>query len=722
MNNNQSLINYTNRDFESLRSDLINYIKTRHSDKFSYFNDASSDMMYLEMLAYLGDNLNYQIDKSFNENFRKTVQNREAILRIADNMGFYDWYAKPSITQAQISIDVPATTNEIGSAIIPHPSFLIAVNPGMTLVSKNGVVFQCEEEVNFANEQLRTIVPNYDGNGTVKNFTITKTVKLIAGEIRYQRFYVDAKTRKEFMEIILNDDEITEVMSIVEKPGQSFNTPIDAEFRDYDNVYLEVQNLSDDKIFVSLNGEDNDDYELRQVINAYTDMSINYGVWVNKPKRFITRRDINGRTKIVFGNSTINRTTWENLVGSVDLSSLTSFTINQILNNNSLGEIPKLDTTLWIKYRRGAGIKTNATENEISQISSKSFKWVSEDIDQTLMTKVKNSLKVYSNLPAIGGSDEMKNEEIKQVIGKVFSANDRIVTYDDIVAMINKMPPSYGTPFRVSYEEIKPKVIDYTKIQNYLIKKLNELSLLPTNIERQNKIFEIITFIQELPTLTVDKINEKLITYLESSQNVLENIKSLWIGEKCNLYLLGINKDEVPVGVIKNDQGVFKSANIFMKQNIKNYLINKKIIGDWVNILDANIINIQVEFKIIADNKNKQKVLIDCLNKLRNYFSVYNWNINQPIYISNVSTILQEVEGVINVVDIKFYNVFGEDTISGKKYSEAEIGTYYNNSNISTNLMNNRYEMLPVNNILLSRPSDMFNIRYPDDDIRGYII
>ena len=88
------LVNYFNRDFAQLRADLMNYAKTYHSDKFAYFNDASPDMMYLELLAYIGDTLNYSIDRAFNESFRNTAQSRESFIRIAQDLGFYNFYPK----------------------------------------------------------------------------------------------------------------------------------------------------------------------------------------------------------------------------------------------------------------------------------------------------------------------------------------------------------------------------------------------------------------------------------------------------------------------------------------------------------------------------------------------------------------------------------------------------------------------------------------------------
>lgn len=722
MANESPIINYTNRNFDKLRADLINYVKTRFPDKFTYFNDASSDMLYLEMLAYVGDTLNFSIDRAFNENFKLTAQSRESIFRIADNLGFYEYYAKPSITQATLSINVPATVNEDGSSLIPHPNYIISINQGLVVSSSNGVNFECLEEVNFANENLRSIVPNFDANGQVIDFKINKTVKLYAGETKYQRFYVEENSSKPFLEIFLEDEEVSEVISIVEVVGNSYETPRDEQFRDYNNSWLPVSDLSEDKIFVSLHPDDNNEVEIKEVINAYTDMSINYGKWVNKPKRFIVRRDNYGRTKLLFGNNLINRNQWENLIGSVDLSSLSSFSINQILNNNALGEIPKLGTTLFIKYRKGAGVKTNVLENDIKTIISKSYRPTLDNLDYALISKVKNSLKVDSNLPAIGGYDEMTNDEMKQTIGKIYSANQRIVTYPDIVNMLLAMPPEYGRPFRVSYEEIKPKVLTYSKIQNYVNKQLEDLKSLSLQTERENKIFEIQNFLDTVQNLPIDIINNKIISYQEGTENVLDNVNTLWLGEKCNLYILGIDKDLNPTSIYKDSKGVFKSANAFLKRNMKEFLVNKKLIGDWINIVDANVIDFQIEFKIIADNKNKQRVLIDCLNKLRNYFNVYNWNINQPIYASNVQTILQEVEGVINVVEINFFNQFGIDLKSGKKYSEQETGTYFNNDSITTNVSNNRFKMNLVNNVILSRPSDFLHIRYPDDDIIGYVV
>ena len=80
-NNNTPLINYNSRDFASIKADLINYITNYHSDLFSYFNENSPDMVFLDLLAYIGDNLSYETDLAFNESFLQSAQTALCISR-----------------------------------------------------------------------------------------------------------------------------------------------------------------------------------------------------------------------------------------------------------------------------------------------------------------------------------------------------------------------------------------------------------------------------------------------------------------------------------------------------------------------------------------------------------------------------------------------------------------------------------------------------------------
>jgi len=710
------LINYFSRDFNRLREDLMNYAKTRHSDKFAYLNDASPDMMYLEMLAYAGDTLNFQLDRSFNEAFRLTAQSRESLVRIAQDQGFYNYFPKPSTQQAIASIDVPAKANANGSSMSPDPNYLVSLFAGLKIEAANGTYFECLDEINFGDPINRKIIPNLDANNQLINYTIKKSIVLTAGETKVQRFYVSNDNVKPFLDVLLTDSEITEVIGAVAVPGNVYDVPDDSVFRDLDQAYVEVENLAQDKIFVDLNPLPQ---QAQSLVNLYTDMSIHYGEWINKPKRFIVRRDKDNNTVITFGSTLIDYTTWNNVINNSDVNDLANFSLNQILNNLALGEIPPVNSTLFIKYRNGAGIKTNAVASQLINIVEKQFSTAPTTANLLVLETVRNSLKVVSNTTATGGLDAMTNEEIRQSIGKVFATNDRAVTYEDVKAIITKMPVKFGQPFRISYEEIKPQLMNYSQVKGFLDQNLLELLNLTTTTEREAKVQEIQRYINSLPTelANISSQTNSGNSLGNTSDDILANAPSLWIGEKCRLHVLGIDEDNQPVTIYKDNNGIWQYPNQLLKTNIKNWLVEKRVIGDWIDIVDARVVNFQVKVKILADKKNTQKVLVDCLTRLRDYFSINNWQINQPIFISNVITVLQEIDGVVNVVDIKFYNIFDKDIETGKIYSPKEIGRYRNNSSIATNSFNNKFEMNSIDNVIVSYPDTFLSVRYPEIDI-----
>jgi len=714
-------INYNSRDFTQLRQDLINYVQNYQADKFQYFNDASPDMLYLEMLAYIGDTLNYQTDKAFNEAFRESAQNRDSLIKIAQDLGFYNYFPKASSTQAICTINVPAIPNSDGSAMIPDPKYLIGVYSGMQVESNNGTTFECLDEVNFASTDRRTIIPNLDSNNNLVDFTIQKAITLNAGVTKIQRYYVSSTNAQPFLEVYLDDPAVSQVIGVVAVPGNSYDVPDDSAFRDLNNIYVEVEHLAQDSVFIPINPLPS---EISTLVNQYTDMTINYGDWVNKPKRFIVRHDNSNRTKLVFGSTLINFDTWEQLIGTTDVSLLTNFSLNQILNNYALGEVPDIDTTLFIQFRSGSGVSTNALSNQITNVINKSYFPVSTAVDFTVLDRVRNSFTIASSLPAVGGTDAMTNEELRNSVGKIFATNDRAVTYQDVQALINQMPPEFGMPFRISYEEIKPKVLNYSQVQNYIATQLANLLTLTTTTDRTNLVFQMNQWLSTLPTQTVQVTQSgQVFDIANTSDQILTNTQTLWVGEKCRLYVLGIDQDTLPTSIYLDPvTNTWQSANAILKQNIKNYLVQKRIIGDWIDIVDATVNNFQIDFTIMADSKNKQKVLIDCLTTLRDYFNIYNWQMNQPIFIANVQTILQQIDGVINVVSLNFWNIFDVDAESGMQYAPAQYGRYFNNTATTYNLQNNKFLMGSVDNVIQSQPSLFLNMKYPETDIKGYVI
>ncbi len=126
-----------------------------------------------------------------------------------------------------------------------------------------------------------------------------------------------------------------------------------------------------------------------------------------------------------------------------------------------------------------------------------------------------------------------------------------------------------------------------------------------------------------------------------------------------NLYVLGVDNNSN-----------LTSLNDAVKTNLKNYLDYYRILTDAVNILNAFVVNIGINFEItVNSNYNSNEVLLLCINELKEYFSIDKWQINQPIIMSDVMNILGNVDGVQSVVDLDFKNLFNTaDNYSGNVY------------------------------------------------------
>lgn len=717
-NNSSVQINYFSRDFDSLKQDLVNFARTRHSDKLAFFNDASPDMMYLEMCAYVGDMLSYYTDKTFNESFLSTAQAREALIRIVSDLGFFETGTTPSQVQITLTITVPYKADPLTGIIQPDPDYLIGIDPGMSLKSDNGTPFEVLEEINFADDRNRKVLPTLDGNNQVVEYTIEKTCIAKAGETKIHRFYVSPTLAKPFLQITLDDKDVTEILGVATTPGSTFIAPTDATFVDPDIAWFEVKYLTEETKFLPIN-------PLPQPFDSFTNLInpvVQIGEQVPIPRRFIKRRDVNNLVTLTFGSSSPSFGAFNSLITTTVDPNTVSY--NQVLNNTALGDIPPANSTLFIKYRTGGGESTNTVVGQVNSIVSKTFTTAPSTANPSALQQTRNSLTVRNDVPALGGRSVFSNEELRATVGKAYMAQDRIVTYDDLKILLNEMPADFGRPFRVSFEEIKPRVANFQQVYNGLDSYLTQILAEATASGRQAKAQEALLFLQNLQNgvNAISTVTNTTIAVSSLSADLLGATPTLWIGEKARLYVLGIDENGLIVTTTKDTDGNFVSPLTPLKTNMKEYLKNKRLIGDWVDIVDGRVVNIQVEFTIMVDKRNKQQVLVEALNKMRNYFEINNWQMNQPILTSNVSTILQEINGVINVVDLKFYNIFDTDSVTGRQYAPQESGRYRNNALVASNSTNTKFAMNSVNGIILQYPDSIFQIRYPDSDIIGSCI
>jgi hypothetical protein len=125
--------------------------------------------------------------------------------------------------------------------------------------------------------------------------------------------------------------------------------------------------------------------------------------------------------------------------------------------------------------------------------------------------------------------------------------------------------------------------------------------------------------------------------------------------------LLNSNPLALSLYVLSYDSsGSLTQANDTLKQNLSTYLEGYRMATDAINIKDAFIVNIGVNFSITTNpGYNNSTVLTNCMIALQSYFSTDQWNINQTIVISDINFNLLKVKGVQSVPSIEIINLQG---------------------------------------------------------------
>jgi hypothetical protein len=186
---------------------------------------------------------------------------------------------------------------------------------------------------------------------------------------------------------------------------------------------------------------------------------------------------------------------------------------------------------------------------------------------------------------------------------------------------------------------------------------------------------------------TIQSVKEDVTKYLIGKDS---NLKEKNNPFAINLYLLGYDLN-----------GNLTNLNRAVKENLKTYMNEYRMLTDGVNISDGYIINVGVEFDIIIyNNYNKSEVLAKCITELKDYFNIDNWTFNQTINLSEVELLIANVEGVSSVPMMKITNK------CGGKYSP-------NSYNIDAATKDKT--------VYPSLDPSVFEVKFPDSDIKGRV-
>jgi hypothetical protein len=457
-------ISYTSRDYESIRLELQNYVRTYYPELIQDFNDASVFSVFLDLNAAVADNLHYHIDRSIQETVLQYAQQRSSIYNIARTYGLKVPGQRPSVSVVDFSITVPAYGDK------EDERYLGILNRGSQVFGA-GIVFENQYEIDFAspyNSQgfpNRLKIPNFDANGNLINYTITKREQVVNGLTKVFKKVIGPADIKPFYELFLPDKNVLGITSVLLKNGTNYtNTPTAAEFLGLANRWYEVDALAEDRIFIE------------DPTKVSDDPGIKVGRYLQTNNKFISEFTPEGFCKMTFGGGTTSAqdqlNAFTNLGVPVNLQTLS--------NNFSLGSTLVPNTTLFVQYRVGGGLATNLGVNVINQVGTVSF-FVNGPSQQT-NSSVINSLRCTNPIAAIGGANAPNVEEVRNYVTYNFAAQKRAVTVNDYEAILRTMPSQFGAPAKVSITENNNKI----QINLLSYDTSGKLTPLVSNTLRQN--------------------------------------------------------------------------------------------------------------------------------------------------------------------------------------------------------------------------------------------
>jgi hypothetical protein len=495
-------ISYTVRDFQGIRTELINFTRQYYPELVQNFNDAGIFSVMLDLNAAVTDNLQFHIDRSIQETVLQYAQQRSSVFNIARTYGLKVPGQRPSVTLVDFSITVPAFGDK------EDLRYCGILRRGAQ-VNGSGQPFETVYDIDFSSAvnaegfPNRLKIPNFDSTNKLLNYTITKREVVVNGTTKVFKRVVTANDVRPFFELFLPEKNVLGVTSVLIKEGTQYATiPQPQEFLGLENRWYEVQALMEDRVFV----EDPTKVSDRPGIKV--------GKYVVTSDKFITEYTPEGFKKLTFGGG---NTSAEDQLRSFTRDGLT-FDLSKYSNNLALGSALKANSTLFIQYRVGGGQNSNLGINVINQIGTVSFfvNGPSESANRSVI----NSLRCNNLTAAIGGANSPTTEEVRQMVSFNFAAQNRAVTINDYESIIRTMPSQFGAPAKVTITEennkIKIKLLSYDDDG-----KLTEISsnTLKQNIANYLSNYRMINDYISVESANVIDLGVTVDVVLDASQN-----------------------------------------------------------------------------------------------------------------------------------------------------------------------------------------------------------
>lgn len=587
-------INYTSRDFSSIRDDLLELAERFYPDTFQDFSEASFGAMMLDATAYVADQMALYIDFNINESFLDTAYQYGNVVRHGRTLGYKD-PGRPSTTGVvALYVLVPAASSGMG----PNRDYIPMALRGTSFTSDTGLSFILTENVDFSDPSNEIVVARTNSTtGAPTHYAIKAYGNVVSG--RFGQTEVTVGAFEKFKKITLSITNLSEIISVFDSEG---------------NEYFEVEYLSQDMVFKEIT---NSNYKNDNVPSILKPFLVS--------RKFVVEQTSTGAS-LQFGsgkagdsNVIANPQSVAMNVFGKSYTTDVSFDPTKISENSNFGIVPA-NTTLTILYRSTNPVNSNVATNRLNKVNVPRLQFKDETIlSPSVISTITTSLEVSNETPITGDVSNPSITEIKRRIYDTFPTQNRAVTQADYESIVYRMPSKYGSIKRVSVQKD------------------------PDSIKR--------------------------------------NLNMYVISEDSNTKLT--------------------QTNSTIKNNLKTWLNHYRMINDTIDILDAYILNIGIDFVIKpVAGASKSEALDDALKIIKNMYSE-GFFVGEHIYMSDIYSELKKSEYILDVIKVKINNK------TGSQYSNISFDI---NSNVS-----------PDGTYLICPKNAIFELKYPDVDVRGKV-
>ena len=588
-------INYTNREFQGIRKDLLQIAERHYPDTFQDFSQASFGSIMVDNLAYVADQLSFYLDYNVNETFLDTAYQYENIIRHGRTLGYKENGRASTFGKVALYVLVPASPTGLG----PDRRYIPIMKKGSSFSSITGLNYVLTENVDFSAPQTQVIAARSNSTTGAPTFYAIKTYgNVVSGRFGSERVVVGAYER--FKTITLSTSNISEIISVFDEQG---------------NEYYEVEYLAQDLIFKEVS---NSNYKNDNVPSILKPFLASRKFVVNRSRNSVTLQfgsGKSGETNVVADPAEVAM----DVFGKTYVTN-TTFDPSRLTKNESMGIVPS-DTTLTIRYRSTNPTNSNLAVGSLNRVTSPLVDFEDRNsLSANSLSEVLASFEVLNESPIVGDVTNPTSEEIKRRIFDTFPTQNRAVTQADYENMIYRMPSKFGSIKRCSTQ--RDPDARRRNLNIYVISEDNFTNLTPTNMT--------------------------------------------------------------------------------IKNNLKTWMNNYRMLSDTIDVLDAFIINYGIEFVVRPNIGADKFTLVDsCINKLRDKYTTEKLFIGEYINVAEIYTTLSEVQGVQSVSSVKINNK------NGSNYSSTQLDINENTSQDGASII------IPKNAIA--------ELKFPTVDIVGKI-